>query len=126
MLTVDNVKRVLSHCLHVPTQDADTESIQVEGLVNNFLFSRSRLEASKDEIAAMLAELPGAFQQSGGGGMPFLNACNTKDGVQWADSHQYMEWLFALGMGVGKVEYCAPREIWSSLPGGMPYLVILP
>ena len=35
-----------------------------------------------------------------------------------------MEDLFCLGIAIGKVQYCLPRETWSLLPGGVPYLMI--
>lgn len=36
-----------------------------------------------------------------------------------------MEQLVSLGIGIKKVKYCMPKEMWSILPGGMPYFMIL-
>jgi hypothetical protein len=71
----------------------------------------------------LLNELPSSFKKDIGGGWSFLQACETKDGVQWGE-HRNMEQLFVLGMALGKVRYCLPRDLWQVLPGGMPYLVI--
>lgn len=32
--------------------------------------------------------------------------------------------LMILGLGIGKVVYCLPREVWSVLPGGVPYFMV--
>jgi hypothetical protein len=75
----------------------------------------------------LLAELPAPFKADGpdsGGGWSFLNACVTKDGVQWTDLHRTVEALVVLGIAAGKVAWMLPRKIWSALPGGMPYFVV--
>lgn len=72
----------------------------------------------------MLSELPKEFKKESGGGMSFLNACNTSKGEQWTGEHAKMEQLFALGIASGMVECLLPRELWSSLPGGVPYYVV--
>jgi len=61
---------------------------------------------------------------SRGGGWSFLNLCSTKDEKQWTGLHERMEQLICLGMAIGKVSYCCPREMWPSLLGGMPYVRI--
>jgi hypothetical protein len=35
-----------------------------------------------------------------------------------------MEALFVLGIALNLAKYSAPREVWSSLPGRMPYITI--
>jgi len=35
-----------------------------------------------------------------------------------------MEALFCLGMGIGRIRSLMPRELWKTLPGGMPYYAI--
>jgi hypothetical protein len=72
----------------------------------------------------MLLQLPDSFQKDSGGGYSFLEACNNKDGNQWTGLHLRMEQLFSLGIATEQVSYCLPRENWSILPGGMPYLVV--
>ena len=56
--------------------------------------------------------------------MSFLDACMDKHGNQWTDFHQTMEQLVQLGIAIGEVEYCLPRDLWSALPGGVPFLVV--
>jgi len=56
--------------------------------------------------------------------MSFLNMCIDKNGNQWADLHRTMDELVALGIATGKLSFLIPREMWSILPGGMPYLIV--
>lgn len=71
----------------------------------------------------MLADLPDEFMQEKGGGWSFLNMCMTKDGEQWGE-HPNMEELMVLGCGLGLMKLQLPRAVWSSLPGGVPYLSV--
>lgn len=36
-----------------------------------------------------------------------------------------VEQLVQLGIALGKVKYCLPREAWKNLPGGVPYFMVL-
>lgn len=119
-LTAQAVHDLAVKCANVGD---DGDAVKVEGIVRNYLLSKSRLEEHRDEIVAMLHELPEQFQESKGGGWSFLSAAFDKHGDHWGE-HPNMEMLFALGLGLGKVVYVMPREMWRVLPGGMPYLVI--
>lgn len=81
------------------------------------------------EIARILAQLPDAFfpkeVPGGGGGHSFLAACEDRDGRHWGE-HMHIDGLLALGLAANMVHFCAPRDIWSILPGGMPYFVVSP
>lgn len=50
--------------------------------------------------------------------------CLNKDNIQWTGSHQTMQELLLLGLAIEKIEYLLPKEMWSILPGGMPYIKI--
>jgi len=82
------------------------------------------LNSHREEIVAMLGELPTAFKRSAGGGHSFLEACNDKYGNQWTGFHTNMEQLFQLGIAIGMVECQVPPELWPALPGGKPYYVV--
>lgn len=103
---------------------SEDERVVIEGIVNPYALNPTKLEGHKSEIIAMLADLPEQFRANGGGGWSFLNACLTKDGEQWTGLQQRMDQLFVLGMGIGRVTCPLPREMWSALPGGMPYYII--
>ncbi|MDP3729721.1 MAG: hypothetical protein Q8R26_03185 [bacterium] len=124
VLDPERVKAVFADCLFRDDEDTSNH-VKAEGIVMNVGFHPERLQSHKAEIESMLDKLPNEFKKSGGGGGSFLNACNDKHGNQWTDLHQRMEQLFQLGIGISKVQYCLPREMWSALPGGMPYLQVV-
>ena len=122
-LNPSKVENVFLDCLFKEGEDKSNH-VEAQGIMTNVGFHPKRLESHKAEIEEMLNELPSEFQQSGGGGWSFLNACNDKHGNQWTGLHQIMEQLVLLGIGLGKVKFQLPREVWSALPGGMPYFVV--
>ena len=123
VLDPQRVEAIFFNCLFKDNEDTSNRVV-AEGIVNTVGFNPERVERHKAEIAALLDELPDQFMKSSGGGWSFLNACNDKHGNQWTGNQQRMEQLFQLGIAIGKVEYQLPRDVWSELPGGMPYLVI--
>ncbi len=124
VLDPEVVNAVFMDCLFRDGEDT-SKHVVAEGVTRNVGFHPERLKSHKAEIEAILAELSPEFHETGGGGMSFLNACNDKHGNQWTGLHQRMEQLFQLGIGIGKVKCLMPREMWSALPGGMPYYVIM-
>jgi hypothetical protein len=122
MITSNRVNEIFMDCLFKEDED-HTNHILVKAIMSDIGFHPQRLESHRKDVEELLDDLPVSFKQSSGGGMSFLNACVDKNGTQWGE-HRNMEQLFALGMGLGIVEECAPRKMWSILPGGMPYYVI--
>ena len=122
-LTAENVNSIFMDCLF--KEGEPTENlVKAEGVISTFGFHPGRIKKHTKEIYDMLKQLHKEFQKDSGGGMSFLNACNDKDGNQWTGLHQDMEQLVVLGIAINKVRYCLPRELWSSLPGSMPYFVV--
>lgn len=118
MLTAKIVSEVFMDCLFKAGEDTSNAKI-VEGVVATFGFNPDRLESHKAEIVALLAELPVEFSK----GWTFLNACLDRNGRQWGE-HTNIEQLVCLGIAVDKVAYCLPKDLWSVLPGGMPYFQV--
>lgn len=123
-LTSQNVTDIFKKCLYNEAQP-DVKTIVVEGIVSSAKFSVPMVNEYKQEIADMLSQLPDEFMTSKGGGWSFMNACVTKTGNMWTSLHQVMEQLFMLGMSVDMVICLLPRELWSALPGGVPYYQVL-
>ena len=129
-LTAKNVMDVLYACFY-DTSEVEKrgkeavmkEAIKIKGIQNHFGFNPEQVKKHKENIKSMLAQLPDSFHKNSGGGMSFLNACMTKDDIQWGE-HMNMEALFCLGEAAGFVKPCMPREVWGMLPGGMPYYVV--
>lgn len=123
VLTPQRVEAVFISCLFKDGEDT-SEHIVAEGIAQTVGFHPGRIQQHRQDIHDMLAELPDEFKTSGGGGYSFLNACMNRDGNQWTGLHQIQEQLVQLGIAIGEVEYCLPREMWMVLPGGMPYFLV--
>jgi hypothetical protein len=131
-LTVKNVEEVFVDSLYrdeeIEDGQAPEDAVIVAGIVNMVGFHPKRVESHRDEITSMLHQLPNEFLSvnlGGEGGWSFLNALDTKDGDQWTGSHQSMEQLVLLGIAVGAARYNLDRELWPSLPGGVPYFEVI-
>lgn len=94
-----------------------------KGVMMDAGFNPVRLNQHKEEIIKILEELPDSFKKSGGGGMSFLNMCLDKEGKQWGE-HRDCDHLIMLGNAIKKVDFPLPREMWSQLPGSVPYVTI--
>jgi len=127
-LTAENVHAAFLRVMFNEDEIVDGKPISfpvlVEGVIGKFGFHEARLEAERENVRAMLSELPDEFKADKGGGMSFLNACMTKGGAQWGE-HRNMNELVCLGLGLKLVEFNLPKEMWSMLPGGMPYFMVL-
>ena len=132
ILTPQRVLAIADDCNGVYVAPEDARSVRVEGVVRTFAFDRWALDrhaaANRAEIIEMLHELPNEFLENklgGGGGWSFLNGCMTESGELWTGDQAVVELLFALGMAIGAVACLMPREMWSVLPGGVPYFMVL-
>jgi hypothetical protein len=123
MLTPDRVSTVFKKCLFHEGEVA-SDAFMVEGITQDVVFHRGRVEAYQQEIHDMLAELPDQFKRSGGGGYSFLEAGVDRHGNLWTGVHWVQEQLVLLGIAAAEVKYSWPREAWGNLPCGMPYFTI--
>jgi hypothetical protein len=104
--------------------DLPDYALKVEGVVRTFVLDRAKVDAHRDDVAALLAELPPEFRSDLGGGWTFLNACNDKHGHQWGE-HADVETLLVLGLATGLARYAtADRDLWRSMPGSLPYFMV--
>jgi hypothetical protein len=123
LIDPNRVEEILKDCLFRDDEEIE-HHLLVDGILNPFAFSPERIDEHYPEITKFLDSLPEAFQEKTGGGWSFLNAFTDKDGNQWTGLHRTMDFLFCLGMAAGRVKSCVPRELWTILPGGMPYYVV--
>ena len=123
-VTASNMSELTSNafmdCLFKEGEDT-TNLVKVEGIKSMFGLHPQRLEEKRELVTALLSELPAKFKE----GWTFLNLCTTKDGKQWTDSHSVCEQLVVLGIGLGLMKYCMPKEMWEFLPGGVPYIMVV-
>jgi hypothetical protein len=126
-LNPQHVEEVFEACL--AHGEASHPTCTVQGIVHTAHFAVDELQRRKKEIGGMLAQLPAEFtpcEAGGAGGWSFLNACQDRDGNQWTGLHLTMEQLVLLGLGTDQVAWCLPRDMWTALPGQMPYFVVKP
>lgn len=120
-LTAENVFKVFSDCLLKEEEIKDGEPIceytMAEGIISDFVFNKERLNQHIDDIIELIEQLPSIEQ-----GPSFLNLCINVNGTQWGE-HRNVEQLVALGVASNKLRYCLPKEMWSILPGGMPFVI---
>lgn len=110
------------NCLFKEGENTENH-IVAEGVMTKVGFHTERLKEATAKIGAMVNELLDEFKPNGGGGMSFMNACMDKNGNHWAE-HSTIDQLVCLGIASGKLKYLMPREMWTVLPCGMPYLVV--
>lgn len=132
-LTSERVEEIGLDCVW-PSDEADRlsedemkeRSIIAEGVIHTYGFRPEKIAEHREELREMIRELPTEFlatREGGGGGWSFLNLCVTKDGEQWTGLHLMQERFMCLCIAAGLAEIPLPREMWSSLPGGVPYVV---
>ena len=130
-LTAKNVHDILNYCLYtdeeikqMPEGAAPPEgALLVQGVLLNLGLHPHRVAEKKEQIRAMLAELPDQFHAGKGGGWSFLNACMDREGAQWGE-HSNIDELLCLGQAAGLAEFLLPRDMWAMFPGGMPYFSV--
>lgn len=122
-LDADRISEVFLDCLFAEGEPTD-EVIKGEGVRIDVGFYPERLESHRIEINQMLDELPEQFHAASGGGWSFLNMCLDRHDNQWTGLHMIMEQLVLLGSAIGRVSSVLPKDMWSALPGSMPYYVI--
>lgn len=93
----------------------------VESTMQTTAMVEERLQKYEDTILALIGELSDDFIDGKGGGMSLMNLVVDKHGNQWGEQWQ-ADLFFALAKGLSLARFCLPREMWSSLPGGMPYV----
>lgn len=100
----------------------EVEWTKAEGIMLQLGFVNSRLESHKEEIISILKNLDPSFFQKDG--MSFLNFCQDKDGHLWGE-HKNCDELICLGNALKLVKFTTPnRELWSMLPGSVPYIQV--
>ena len=97
-------------------------AVLVEGTLRKFGFHPGRLAKNAEKIIGLVREIvDDKFMRSEGGGYTFLNLPVDRNGEQWGEQPT-AESLYCLAAALGLAGFCMPREFWSSLPGGVPYI----
>jgi len=130
MNKADTVHETMMHCLFEPDEattyeELPDDAIVVDGVMGPFALHPDRLKEKDQVIRGLVEEIPVddyMRDDNGGGGQSFLNLCQDREGKQWTGMHRTMNAFFVLAAATGRAGFCAPRDTWPMLPGGMPYI----
>lgn len=104
------------------------DAVHIDGVVEEFVYRRVRLEKHRTEVHAILELLPMEFRRradGGEGGWSFIMAGKDRDGWLWTGLQRRMAQLLGLGQALGYVKCQVPRPLWSAFPGGVPYYEVI-
>jgi hypothetical protein len=119
MINSDEVHKTFMDCLFKDGEPTD-KHVAVDGLTIKVGLHPERLESKREFVQNCIIELPEDFTT--GGGQSFLNLCQDKHGEQWTSFHRVMEEFVIMSIGLKLADYCLPKDMWGSLPGGVPYV----
>jgi hypothetical protein len=121
----EKVVRIFNDCLFTDEEVAAVKEEQlkelavvVEGIKVRLGLNKERVEKNKSEIVAIINKMHPNFRE----GWSFLNLVLDKDMKQWASDHRTAEQLLILATAAGICRYTVPRQMWASMPGGLPYI----
>lgn len=117
MIDANEVTRVFMSCLFNDGEPTDPH-VLAEGPLGRFGLHPERLEAARGAVRGWLEQLAPVFSVGGGGS--FLHLSFDASGEQWGE-HKHAQELIVLAQALGLASCLLPRDVWSSLPGGMPY-----
>lgn len=89
----------------------------IEGITCKFALNPTRLETKRELVQQCINNLPTQFKE----GYTFMAMPMTKSGAQWGEQANAQE-LLVMALGLNLMKYCFPKEYWSILPGGVPYV----
>jgi hypothetical protein len=99
--------------------------VTITGWLLRHTFSVRQLQRDREEIIRMLLCMQAGFRTDERGGGSVGAAIVREDGQLWTNDMSDVEKLISVGMALGLVEFCAPRDRWGSLPGGLPYVRVM-
>lgn len=122
-LTADRVRQLYARCARPEgSTKLSRLNVEVEAWMLRHTFSIRWIQKNREEIIRALLSLPDGFRADVGEGGSVLAMRERGDGSAWTDDKNDVERLIALGMAAGLVTFCAPRDKWAKLPGGLPYV----
>lgn len=122
----ERVEVVVKECLFDDSELVDGKppesAVFVDGIACTFGFHPDRVAEQRQVIVDLAKEIVSPkFIKSVGGGWSFLRLPFDKDDNQWG-VHVNAEAFMCISIAAGIAGYCAIREHWAMLPGGLPYV----
>lgn len=118
-LTHQRVVEVYDRCIR---REGTSNCTNVDGWMFVHTMHPQSLMVCREDITRMLLSLPAGARVDVSGGASVAMLTRRDDGTIWTGEMLAVERLVAMGIGVGLAEFCAPREAWPRLPGGLPYV----
>lgn len=118
----ERIHEIFNDCLF-KDNESHSEYLPAKGLTMSVGFHPERTEKHASEIHELCMNLLAEFQEDIGGGHSFLYMCMDKDGNYCMEQPTAQE-LLLLGIATGWMSFLMPREVWSVLPGGVPFVVV--
>lgn len=121
-LTIENVEKIFFDCFLPENYTDDTKVILVNAVTGNFGFDPEKIEKHAADIQQMISQLSSKFDEVNGGysfmNLPFKGETDELWGEQINGDH-----LMALGLASGWMMLTfEERDMWSILPGAVPYV----
>lgn len=113
------VRDIFVACAYPRTEKPAKGSKTVDSISGLQVFKTPELEKHREEIKAMLRELPDKFHAPESAG--FQSLTMHRNGTMWCGSPDVLEMLCMLGMAIDCLSYTLPRELW---PNGLPYIQV--
>ena len=123
MISATRVHEIFLDCLHRQTPEDSDPCIGIYDVKHVIGFVPSKIEEHREEIYQILQELPDPFFEDIGGGYSFMQLPFTKTGEQWGEQTNGNE-LMGLGLATGYMQYMFSIQMWSALPGRVPYIIL--
>lgn len=129
MIDAKRISEILDDCFFTEAEMSidlggeKRDHIAAQGLRCMVALHPGRVAKHKEEVKKILSNLGDEFMIEKGGGTSFLNMCMDKNGNQWGE-HPDMDELVMLGVACGFVSFPIPKDLWMTLPGGMPYIAV--
>jgi len=127
-LTSENVTAIFLDSLFREEEVADKGPMLEEGtyllgsgVVTKVGFHPERCRGHKESVVDMLNQLDDSFKRTEG--ETFLNMCADKSGALWTGQQRIVDQLVCLGVAL-ELLTLTPRERNSSLPGGVPFVMV--
>ena len=144
-LTAENVEKLIEYTMYLrgdmttvgspeynaiaerlENDDYPEDGIVVETVMAQVLFSKERVEEVRDDVIALLDQLPDKFKENEGGGWSISQLHLTNDGAEWVEELDgKLDMLLSLGFAIGKLRWILPRDLWHILPDQYPYVTVM-
>lgn len=126
-LTSNNIRTTIMAALFEAHEVSDHNNppahVPAHGVMLRVGFHPERLEAQRDNVKAMLAQLPEDFMHDKGGGASFLTMVTDNAGKVYGEQRD-ADALLTMAVALNLASFPLPRDVWKGLPGGVPYVVI--